>query len=340
MQLIAEVGQAHEGSLGMAFSYIDALAETGVSTIKFQVHLAEAESSSHEPFRVKFSQQDKTRFDYWKRMQFSREQWELLKNRCKEKGVEFLASPFSNAAVDLLEDLEVERYKIGSGEVNNFLLLEKISKTGKPVILSSGMSSFSELDKAVDFLEKKNANVSVLQCTTAYPTQPENYGLNVIAELKKRYDIPIGYSDHSGKVETCIAAAALGAEILEFHAVFDRRSFGPDATSSLVIKEIEYLVHAVDNIKKALDHPIDKNDNSSFDELKNIFEKSLAVNKSLPAGHKLRIDDLEAKKPKEQGIEASNFEEVIGKILKQDMDRWDFLKKEMIDWSGSGSKQN
>ena len=102
MFIIAEVGQAHEGSLGMALSYIDALAETGVDAVKFQVHIAEAESSIHEPFGVKFSRQDATRFDYWKRMEFEPEQWQMLKERCEEKGVEFLASPFSNAAVDLL----------------------------------------------------------------------------------------------------------------------------------------------------------------------------------------------------------------------------------------------
>ena len=116
-------------------------------------------------------------------MEFKPEEWQMLKERCEEKGVEFLASPFSNAAVDLLEKVGVKRYKIGSGEVNNFLLLEKIAQTGKPVILSSGMSSFEELDQTVAFLKKRKVDYSILQCTTAYPTEPENYGLNVIGEL-------------------------------------------------------------------------------------------------------------------------------------------------------------
>src|SRR5690606_19638512 len=180
MFIIAEIGQAHEGSLGIAKSYIDALAKTGADAIKFQVHIAEAESSEFEPFRIKFSTQDKTRFDYWKRMEFSFEQWQELKAHCDEAGVEFMASPFSNAAVDLLEKLEVKRYKIGSGEVGNFLMLEKIAATGKPVILSSGMSSFEELDRSINFLNEKKVDFSILQCTTAYPTKPENYGLNVI----------------------------------------------------------------------------------------------------------------------------------------------------------------
>ena len=330
MEIIAEIGQAHEGSLGIALSYIDALAETGVDAVKFQVHIAEAESSQFEPFRVKFSEQDNSRFEYWQRMEFSYDQWKLLKTRCDKTGLEFLASPFSNAAVDLLEKIGVKRYKIGSGEVSNLLLLEKIAQTGKPVIISSGMSSFDELDRTVNFLKKRKMNYSILQCTTAYPTQPKNYGLNVIGELKERYRVKTGYSDHSAKMETCIAATALGAEILEFHAVFDRRSFGPDASSSLEIDEIKQVVQAVRNICTALEHPVRKNDNSSFNDLKNIFEKSLAVNKDLPAEHELTFDDLEAKKPKARGIDAMDYKKVIGSKLLRSCARWEFIKTENL----------
>jgi len=330
MYIIAEVGQAHEGNFEQALSYIEALAKTGVDAVKFQVHIADAESSEFEPFRVKLATQDKTRFDYWKRMEFSLDQWKLLKASCDEKGVEFLASPFSNAAVDLLEEVSVQRYKIGSGEITNFLLLEKIAQTGKPVILSSGMSSFAELDKAVNFLKGKGVTYSILQCTTAYPTNPENYGLNVIQQLKDRYKVSVGYSDHSAKMETCIAAAALGAEILEFHAVFSRNSPGPDASSSLEMDEIKHLVSAVKNIHLAQQNPVDKQDNSGFSELKNIFEKSLAVNKDLPAGHILTFDDLESKKPKGYGIDANRFEEVVGRKLTRGLKQWEFLNEEDI----------
>ena len=172
--IIAEIGQAHEGSLGILHSYIDAIANTGVNAIKFQTHIAEAESSLHEPFRVKFSYEDKTRFDYWKRMEFDIEQWKEIKNHCDKVGLEFMSSPFSNAAVDLLENVGIKRYKIGSGEVNNLLLLEKIIKTKKPIIISSGMSSLEELDQTVAFLKLKKATFSILQCTTSYPTKPEH----------------------------------------------------------------------------------------------------------------------------------------------------------------------
>ena len=128
---IAEIGQAHDGSLGTAHAYIDSLAKTGVNAIKFQTHIAVAESSVHEPFRVKFSQQDATRMDYWKRMEFTQDQWHGIKKHCDEVGLEFMSSPFSNAAVEVLEEVGVKRYKIGSGEVNNLLILKKIAETLK-----------------------------------------------------------------------------------------------------------------------------------------------------------------------------------------------------------------
>jgi N-acetylneuraminate synthase len=326
--IIAEIGQAHEGSLGILYSYIDAVAKTGVDAIKFQMHIAEAESSAAEPFRVKFSLEDETRFDYWKRMGFTLEQWKGIKLHCDEAGLDFICSPFSNLAVDWLEEIGVKYYKIGSGEVNNFLILEKIAQTGKPVILSSGMSSLDELDEAVNFLRERKVVFSILQCTTAYPTEPSQYGLNVIQELKSRYNVPIGFSDHSAKIETCIAATALGAEILEFHVIFDRQMFGPDSKASLTIAETKQLVNAVKNIATALVQPVNKNDGTQQKELKQIFEKSLAVNKNLSKGHILTFSDLEAKKPKGCGILASKFQEVIGRTLKADKNQWDFLNED------------
>ncbi len=328
MYLIAEIGQAHEGSLGIAHSYIDALAQTGVDAIKFQTHIAEAESSSFEPFRVKFSYEDATRYDYWKRMEFTEEQWLGLKKHCDEVGLEFVSSPFSNAAVDLLERIGVKRYKIGSGEVNNFLMLERIAQTAKPIMLSSGMSSFQELDVTIDFLRSRKAEVQVLQCTTSYPTSPENWGLNVIEELKSRYGLTVGFSDHSGDIYACLFAAAKGAEILEFHAVFHKEMFGPDAKASLTIEQIKQLAKGIDQFKTATANRIDKNNNSQFTELKSIFEKSLSVNRELASGHILSISDLEAKKPKGKGIDARKFESVVGKKLNKNLDKWSFLNEE------------
>ena len=326
--LIAEIAQAHDGSLGILHSYIDAVAKTGVQAIKFQMHIAAAESSIQEPFRIQFSREDATRYDYWKRMEFTLAQWAGIKQHCDEVKLDFICSPFSNLAVDWLEEIGVHTYKIGSGEVNNFLLLEKIAQTDKPVIISSGMSSFEELDKTVEFLKQRKVDFSILQCTTAYPTKPEQYGFNIISELKQRYKVPVGFSDHSAKIATGIAAVALGAEILEFHVVFHRDMFGPDAKASLTLEETKLLVEAVNEIYIANSNPIDKNTNESFGELKAIFEKSLAINKDLPQGHLITFDDLESKKPKGYGISATDFEKVIGRTLKNPKSQWDFLNEE------------
>lgn len=325
--IIVEIGQAHDGSLGTLHSYIDAVSKTGVDAIKFQTHIADAESSPQEPFRVNFSYEDKTRFDYWKRMEFSFEQWLEIKKHCDEVGLEFISSPFSIAAVGLLEKLDVKKYKIGSGEVTNYLMLDKIAKTGKDIILSSGMSNFNELDDVFKFLSAYNNKISVLQCTTQYPTNPENLGLNVITELKNRYEVPVGLSDHSGKIYPSIAATAMGAEILEFHAVFDRRQFGPDSKSSLEIDEIITLVEGVSYISSAISKPIDKNNNSEFHELKKIFEKTLSINKSKREGEIIKLEDLEAKKPALMGVSASDYNFVIGKKLVRDLKKWDFINK-------------
>lgn len=326
--IIAEIGQAHEGSLGLLYSYIDALSTTGVDAVKFQMHIAEAESSAHEPFRVQFSKEDATRYDYWQRMGFTFDQWQGIKAHCEAKGLEFLCSPFSNKAVDWLESLGVNRYKIGSGEVLNHLLLEKIVQTGKPLIVSSGMSSYTDLDATVAFLREREAEFALMQCTTSYPTPPERFGLNVIQELKERYQVPVGYSDHSAQKATCIAAVSLGATLVEFHVVFDRRQFGPDSGSSLTIDETQELVHAIRQIEVALAHPVDKNDTAHYNDLKKMFGKSLAINKNLPAGHVLTFADLEAKKPMGYGINAQDFHKVLGKKLTFDKPQWEFLNEE------------
>lgn len=330
--LIAEIGQAHDGSLGILHSYIDALADTGVHAIKFQTHIAEAESSIHEPFRVNFSYEDKTRYDYWTRMGFTKEQWIGIKEHCEKVGLEFMSSPFSQAAVDLLEELDINRYKIGSGEVTNFLMLEKIARTGKPIILSSGMSSYNELEKAVTFIKGFGNDLTILQCTTSYPTPYEKLGLNVLKELRKRFkDCSIGLSEHTGEIYAGIAAVALGAEVLEFHVVFDKRMFGPDTLSSLTIDQTIQLVQGVRAIEKALINPMDKDDLNPYKNVKGIFEKSLAINKDLIKGHQIKFNDLEAKKPSNMGIAASNYKSVIGKVVNRNMKKWSFLRKEDID---------
>lgn len=324
--IIAEIGQAHDGSLGILHSYIDALAPTGVDAIKFQTHIAEAESSGFEQFRIPFSYVDKTRYDYWQRMELSLEQWLQVKAHCDAAGLQFISSPFSCAAVDLLEKVGIHQYKVGSGEITNHLLIQKIVETGKPVILSSGMSNLQELESAIQMFTRKNIPVSVLQCTTAYPTRPAQWGLHILKILKDRFKITVGFSDHSGDIIAALAATALGAEVIEVHAVFDKRMFGPDAKASLEIDEISRLVKGVKEIQEALANSFSKDEESeNFTGLKTLFGKSLAVNKELPEGHILSFSDLEAKKPAGRGMAAKDYTYCVGATLKRPMYRWEFL---------------
>lgn len=325
VELIAEIAQAHDGSLGAAHAYIDALAGAGIDTVKFQLHIAAAESSEYEPFRVQFSFEDDTRYAYWQRMQFTPEQWAGLKMHCQQHGLQFLASPFSIAAVELLENMGVARYKIGSGETSNLLMLERIARTGKPIILSSGLSTFEDLDRTIEFLRPHGNALTLLQCTTSYPTEPSQIGLNVLGELRDRYGLPVGLSDHSGTIYPGLAAVALGAQMLEFHAVFDRRAFGPDATSSLQIDEIKQLVDGVRAISTMLAHPLDKTKLSVDPELRTMFGKSIAVNCDLAAGSVLQLTHLESKKPGDRGIPSQRFADVVGRKLARTLASGDFL---------------
>lgn len=314
--VVGEVAQAHDGSLGMAHAFIDAVAEAGADAVKFQTHIADAESTPSEPWRVKFSRQDATRYDYWKRMEFSFDQWQGLAAHAQEKGLVFLSSPFSFEAVDLLERVGVPVWKVGAGEITNHPMLEKIAKTGKPMMLSSGMSSWEELDAAVECVRENSAKVAVLQCTTAYPCPPEKIGLNVIGELRERYNCPVGLSDHSGKIYSGLAAASLGANILEVHITFSHQCFGPDVPASITTEELKQLVEGVRFIERMLANPIDKDSMSKdMSELKNIFGKSVVAAKDLPQGKILEADDLSLRKPA-TGIPAKEMKTLIGQKLK------------------------
>lgn len=326
--IIAEIGQAHEGSLGVLHSYIDAVAKTGVDAIKFQTHIAEAESSEYESFRINFSYEDSTRYDYWKRMEFSPDQWIGIKKHCEEVGLEFMSSAFSIAAVELLEGLGMKRFKIGSGETQNFLMLDRIARTGKPILLSTGMSSYEELDETMAFLSGYSNQIGVFQCTTAYPTSPSEVGLNVIPEMIDRYQVPVGLSDHSGTIYPCLAAASLGASMLEVHVVFHKGMFGPDTKASITLEELAQLAQGVRMIDESLNHPIDKHQNEKFLDLKKLFGKSLAVNRPLEAGHIISHDDLETKKPAGRGIDAADYQSVIGRKLAVSLEKYSFLNNE------------
>jgi len=313
--IIAEVAQAHDGSLGIAHSYIDAISKTGAHAVKFQTHIADAESSKLEPWRVQFSYQDETRYDYWKRMEFTQEQWVGLKRHAEEVGLVFLSSPFSIEALELLEEIGVVAWKISSGEINNELLLHRIRETQKPVFISTGMSSIIEVDRAYQILVEKCPDICVMQCTTSYPTPPEEIGLNLLDDYKTNYNCPVGFSDHSGTIYAGIAAAAIGVDVLEIHVTFDREIFGPDVVASITVNELKNLVSGIDFVERMKFNPVDKDVIcDKFTATKEIFGRSLFFRCDLNSGSTLTEGHFMLRKPG-FGIPYSELNNIIGKTL-------------------------
>ena len=315
--IVAEIAQAHDGSLGTAHAYIDAVARAGADAIKFQTHIAAAESTPDEPWRIKFSPQDATRYDYWKRMEFTEEQWHGLKSHAEKCGLQFLSSPFSVEAVELLVRVGVKAWKIASGEINNFALLERIIATGLPILLSTGMSPLEETDALVARLQRHKLPFAVLQCTSVYPCPPEKLGLNMIRFFRERYGCAVGLSDHSGTIYPGLAAATLGSDILEIHVTFSREMFGPDVSSSLTFEELHQLIEGCRFIAKMNQHPIDKNQLAGdLTPMRDLFTKSVVARFPLPAGTVLQKPHLALKKPG-TGIPASQLQALIGRSLRR-----------------------
>jgi N-acetylneuraminate synthase len=237
-----------------------------------------------------------------------------------------LSSPFSLEAVDLLEEVGVGSYKVASGEVTNLPLLQKIADTGKPTILSSGMSNWAELDMAVDIL-RTGGPLTVLQCASAYPCPPEKVGLNVLVQMQARYGLPVGLSDHTNGMAAAFAAAALGASAIEKHFTFSRMMYGSDAANAMEPEDFRKFAQGLREIWHMLENPVDKDDITAFDEMKRIFEKSIVLARPVTQGQIFSSDDLAYKKPGD-GIPAARHLDLIGRVAKRAMAanyklRWD-----------------
>jgi len=334
--IIAEIGNTHEGSVGLAKCFIKAAAECGVDAVKFQTHIFEAESLLHAPNPPYFK--DETRKEYFDRTGFDLEQWMELKRFAEEEcGVEFLSSPFSLEAVDLLEQVGIKTYKIPSGEISNLPLLIKIAKTGKRVLLSSGMSSWEELDDAVQTLQKNGCrDLVLLQCTSEYPCSPENAGVNIMQEMKDRYGLPVGFSDHTLGIAVPIAAVCLGACVIEKHFTLSKRMYGPDAKFSATPEEMKLLVDNIRSVEKALENRIDKDVKAAtLSQMKITFEKSIVAACNIHAGTIIEEKHLAYKKPGD-GIPAGEFQKLVGKKTRNNIPANTKLKWSIFDISRNG----
>ena len=312
--IIAEVGSVHDGSFGNALKLAELAHKLGADAVKFQTHIADQETLPDAPSPGYFSAEN--RFDYFTRTGFSLEQWKQLKGHCDEMGIEFISSPFSELAVQWLEEIGVSRFKIPSGEVTNLPMLEAINQLGRPTLLSSGMSNWQELDAAVAALDK--VDLTLMQCTSMYPCPNEKVGLNIINEMAQRYGKDVGFSDHTRQNYAAFAAVSLGAVCIEKHLTFSNSMYGSDAPLAAEPHIFSDMVQGVRAITEIIQHQIDKDDASDFADMKKIFEKSVVAAKDIKKGDQITANMLVYKKPG-TGISAADYKSVIGKTAVSDI---------------------
>jgi N,N'-diacetyllegionaminate synthase len=327
--IIAEIGNTHEGSIGLAKRFIKAAFDCGVDAVKMQTHIFESESLPDAPNPPYFT--DETREEYFKRTAFTVREWKELKRYSQEDlKIDFFSSPFSLEAVEVLEEIDIGIYKVASGEVTNIPLLKRIARTGKKVILSSGMSDWAELDEAVNTLQSNGCkDLTVLQCTSEYPCPPNRSGLNVLNEIRDRYkNIKVGYSDHTLGVSIAIAAVAMGADLIEKHFTLSKKMYGSDAANAIEPQEFKRLVGEIRNVEVALHSRMDKNKRSDkINNMKLTFEKSIVSAKNIEKNTIIELDMLAYKKPGD-GISAKEYNKVAGKKIKKSVS-----KNYKFEWS-------
>ena len=318
--VIAEIGSNHNGSVLLAKRHILSAKKAGADYVKFQMHIAEEESLKDAPSPDYFKKED--RFTYFKRINFSFENWKKIQKYCKAKKIGFLCSPFSIKAVEVLERLNVDLYKVPSGELTNTPLIQRLKKTKKHIILSTGMSDYKEIDHAAKILKK---NFSILQCTSMYPCPIIKVGLNVFKNLRRKYKCEIGYSDHTLDFSSAFAFAANGASIIEKHFTLSKKLYGSDAKHSMEQKEFKFYVDTIKDIWIINKSFVDKNKLVAFKKMKKIFEKSVVTRERVKKETILKLKHLSFKKPGD-GIRADMYKKIIGKKTRVELPKDTKLK--------------
>ncbi len=328
--IIAEAGVNHNGSLKIAFQLIKEAKDCGADIIKFQTFKADdlVVPSAPKANYQKTNENDKqSQFSMIKKLQLGFNDFKKIKNECKKNSIIFLSSAFDIESVSFLKKLKQNIYKIPSGEITNFPLLKLIGSLKKKVILSTGMSNYREIEAALKVLLKqgtKKKNITVLQCNTAYPTPLKDVNLNVINEIKKKFKIDAGYSDHTQGIEIAIAAAAMGAKIIEKHLTINKSLKGPDHKASLEPKEFKSMVKSIRNFEKSLGKNFKKITQS---EKKNIFicRKSVVAKTKIKKGDIFSEKNLTTKRPA-GGINPMKWLSILGKKSKKNYNENEFIK--------------
>lgn len=326
--IIAEAGVNHNGSIELAKKLIDVASSAGADAVKFQSFKAEklvTKKAKKADYQIENTQNKESQFDMIKKLELDYTKHQELMDYAVSKDIMFLSSPFDLESIDLLNKLGIEIFKVPSGEITNVPYLKKIAKLNKKVIISTGMTTMSEIEFALDILrENGTEDVSVLHCNTEYPTPMEDVNLNAMNTIKDGFKVPVGYSDHTLGIEIPIAAVALGATIIEKHFTLDKQMDGPDHRASLDPNELIEMVKAIRNIEIALGDGIKKPSNSEKKNLK-IARKSIVAKRDIKEGEKLTIENLDIKRPGE-GLSPMFWENVIGQTAKRDFEEDELIQ--------------
>lgn len=325
--IIAEAGVNHNGNLQMALNMVREAKNAGADIVKFQTAKPElvisrfAEKAEYQKINTG---SEESQLDMCKKIHLKFEDYIIVKKLCDDVGIQFLSTPFDIESIHFLNDM-VPFWKIPSGEITNYPYLVEIAKTGKPVVMSTGMCELQEIDEAIKVLKTNGTtDITLLHCNTQYPTPYKDVNLRAMETLRNRYKVKVGYSDHTKGIEVPIAAVALGAEVIEKHFTLDKNLPGPDHKASLEPKELAAMISSIRNIEEALGSP---NKTVSDSERENIAiaRKSIVAAKNIKKGEVLTIDNLTTKRPG-TGISPMRWNEVLGsKAIR------DFVEDEVIE---------
>ena len=328
--IIAEAGVNHDGSLKKALKLIDVAKSVGANAVKFQTFKAEDLATKSAPkadYQIKNSSKKKeTQYEMLKKLEFSDKMHRACIKRCKEKKILFISSAFDIKNLLYLKKLNISMFKVPSGEINNIPYLETLGKFNKKIILSTGMSNIGEIKLAINTLVKngtKRSNISLLQCTSAYPAPPEEINLRTILTLKKKFNLIVGLSDHSVGVNAPPAAVSLGAKIIEKHLTLNKNLKGPDHKASLNPKEFKIMVNNIRTVEKMLGSFLKKITKSEKKNIK-IVRKSIVASKDILKNERFSKSNIACKRPG-TGIKPVHFNKILGKKSKKN-----FKKDELI----------
>jgi len=316
--IIAEAGVNHNGDIARAYNLIYAAADAGVDIVKFQTFSAErlvTKMAVKAAYQENNSPEYDSQYDMLKALELGRDEFSKLKAKCNSRDIEFLTTGFDISDLEFITSIDLARFKLPSGEITNLPYLRYIGKLGKPVILSTGMSTLPEISAALKILEDAGTDrsrITVLHCNTEYPTPFEDVNLKAMLTIKYEFGVEVGYSDHTLGIEVPIAAAALGATVIEKHFTLDRNLPGPDHKASLEPNELKSMVTSIRNIEKALGDGFKA---PSKSELKNlsVVRKSIIAKKDISAGDIFSADNLTVKRPG-TGITPMNWDDYIGRV--------------------------